>query len=110
MRHVNNNKHKHKNVRDGDKVMKNFVAVTMSDENDDAFMAFADQIRNEGFLEGMHQGMLEGIELAISLKFGDKAMGLMALLKNIQDIDLLKKIKDSIKVVNSPDELKNLVK
>ena len=60
----------------------------------------------QGLQQGMQQGMLEGIELGLSLKFGDKSVALMDLIKKISDVNKLRSIKEAIKVVNSIDDIK----
>ena len=50
--------------------------------------------------------MIEGIELGLSLKFGNKSASLMDLIQNINDVTKLKSIKEKIKVAKSIDDIK----
>ena len=63
-----------------------------------------------GWDEGKTEERLEAIELGLSLKFGDDAaMTLMPSIRNLQDPDRLIMIRDAIRVVDSIDEIRQLV-
>jgi hypothetical protein len=47
--------------------------------------------------QGMQQGLLSGIELALELKFGTEGLQLMPEISNIQDVERLKAIAQAIK-------------
>jgi hypothetical protein len=59
--------------------------------------------------QGMQQGLLSGIELALELKFGAEGLQLMPEISNIQDVERLKAIAQAIKTVNSLDELRSRI-
>lgn len=72
-------------------------------------MPLAEKIRTEGYKKGHQEGLLEAIELGLSLRFGDKSLKLMSLIKQIQDINRLKAIKEAIKTVKGVSELRAMV-
>nr|WP_321399470.1 hypothetical protein [uncultured Desulfobacter sp.] len=65
--------------------------------------ALSEQLRKEG----IEQGLLEGIELAVSIKFGDSddCKTIIAKIKTIQDINRLKALKGKILSAKSAPEL-----
>jgi len=56
-------------------------------------------------LEHRRQGLLEGIELGLELKFGAEGLGRLAEIRKIQDTDVLKAIQAGLKAVTTLDEL-----
>ena len=66
-------------------------------------MTLAERLRKEGIIEGL----IEGIELAIILKFKSEPeqQKLFQLIRNIKDINKLKKLKSAIIEVETTSEL-----
>jgi len=54
----------------------------------------------------IRQGLLEGIELGLELKFGNKGLEVMPEISQIEDIEVLKSVRDSIKRIASLQELR----
>nr|WP_319393650.1 hypothetical protein [uncultured Desulfobacter sp.] len=52
-------------------------------------MTLAEQLENRGLQKGLEQGLLEGIELAVNIKFGDTddCKTVITKIKSIQDIN-----------------------
>ena len=63
------------------------------------FMTFFERV-------GMEKGLLEGIEVALHLKFGDEGLKLMPELRELQDHVLLEKILWAIEPAASPQDLR----
>ncbi|OGQ90483.1 MAG: hypothetical protein A2464_13060 [Deltaproteobacteria bacterium RIFOXYC2_FULL_48_10] len=66
-------------------------------------MTLAEKLRNEG----LEQGLLEGIEFSVGIKFGDSddCKSITAKIKNIRDIKQLKALKGKIKSAKTVPEL-----
>ncbi len=56
----------------------------------------------------METGLLQGIEVALDMKFGAEGLELMPELREIRDHELLGKILAKIKTANSPDDLRRV--
>ena len=56
----------------------------------------------------MEKGLLQGIEVALDMKFGAEGLELMPELRQIQDHVLLGKILARIKTAASPDDLRRV--
>ena len=54
----------------------------------------------------IRRGLLEGIELGLELKFGNEGLEVMPEVSRIEDIEILKSIRDSIKRITSLQELR----
>ncbi len=52
----------------------------------------------EGQIKGMRQGLLNGIDLGLELRFGDQGTRLLPRLRRIQDLDTLQQVKDLLRV------------
>ncbi len=72
-------------------------------------MTLAEKLHEEGKLEGKLEGKFEGlsdaIELGMTLKFPDKVNEVMAQVKEIEDINVLIKIKEAIKTARDYSEI-----
>jgi hypothetical protein len=62
-----------------------------------------------GIQQGFHNGLLEAIELGLSLRFGEKGLRLMGRIRRIDDIDRLKAIKNAIISVPNVAEFQKIV-
>ncbi len=58
---------------------------------------------------GFRRGMLEAIELGLSLKFGDDVLDIMSEMQKIKDVERLRKIKDAIKTAKDFSEMKGVI-
>ncbi len=87
------------------------VSNTLSEEKGGIIMTLAEQLENRGLQKGLEQGLLEGIELAVSIKFGDTedCRRVITKLKTIQDINRLKALKGKILSAKTvPDLMKSM--
>ena len=56
----------------------------------------------------MEQGLLEGIEVSLQVKFGDEGLTLMPELRELQDHELLRAVLRAIPAAASPDDLRRV--
>ena len=57
---------------------------------------------------GMQKGLLQGIEVALDLKFGVQGLELMPELREIRDLEVLRKVLAKVKAADSPDALRRV--
>ncbi len=53
---------------------------------------------HEGQMLGMREGLLDGIDLGLELRFGSRGMELLPHLRRIQDLDTLRQVKELLRV------------
>ncbi|MBF0404860.1 MAG: hypothetical protein HQL00_12965, partial [Nitrospirae bacterium] len=64
------------------------------------------QGREQGIILGKLEGLLEGIEGMLELKYGSDGLELMGIVRAVDNIDKLEEMKNFIKKAGSLDELK----
>jgi hypothetical protein len=69
-------------------------------------MLYITSIERRAKERGFRQGLLEGIELCLQLKFGSEGLKVFPEVSQIEDIEVLKSVLDSIKRVTSTQELR----
>jgi hypothetical protein len=69
-------------------------------------MRYITSIERRAKERGFRQGLLEGTELCLQLKFGIKGLEVFPEISQIEDVEGLKAVLDSIKRVKSPQELR----
>ena len=78
----------------------------------EAAMGIIQDAREEGIRQGRREawreGLLEGIQLALEVKFGVAGLALMPAIQQIQDPDLMRKIKEALRTAGSPEEIRLL--
>lgn len=57
--------------------------------------------------KGMERGLLQAIELGLELRFGSAALSQMDAIRTVSSVDVLERVKDALKVVQSPEELRS---
>jgi hypothetical protein len=57
---------------------------------------------------GMQKGLLEGIEVGLELKFGEKGLTLLPEIRELQDHEVLQAVLQAIVTADSPDELRRV--
>lgn len=76
-------------------------------------MTTAQRLFNEGRQEGIWQGqivgLLEGIEVAIDIRFGQSGLKLMNKINTITDLDKLEEIKNAIRKFDKIEEIEKLI-
>lgn len=58
--------------------------------------------------QGWREGILEGIELVLDIKFGEAGLRLWPELREITDMKKLKKVQRALKAVRTPEELRRV--
>jgi hypothetical protein len=69
-------------------------------------MRYITSIERRAKEQGFRQGLLEGIELCLQLKFESEGLEVFPEVSQTEDIEVLKVVLDSIKRVKSPQELR----
>ena len=87
--------------------MQSIVSSALLEDKGDFIMTLAEKIRKEG----LEQGLLEGVELAVSIKFGDTEESRAAIekIRRVKNINLLKALKDRIRTAASPSDLTRII-
>jgi predicted transposase YdaD len=57
---------------------------------------------------GLREGLLSAIELGLEFKFGEAGLQLMPEIRQIEDIDLLERLRNAIKTVESPQAFRRI--
>ncbi|QTA91324.1 Uncharacterized protein dnm_073880 [Desulfonema magnum] len=82
-------------------------------EGGDLVMTIADELRKEGYEQGIQigirEGLLDTIEFGLSLRFGDDVLKFMPKIHDINDIKRLRNIKDVIKKARDFSEVKGMI-
>jgi len=77
------------------------IVKDISYERSEEIMTIAERLRHEG----IHQGLLEGIEGMLDIKFGGPGLSLMNRIKKLSDIKKLEEIKELLRKAKSIDEV-----
>jgi predicted transposase YdaD len=64
--------------------------------------------RIEGRVEGRREELLLGIELGLELKFGSEGLQLMPEISQIADVDILRTIREGLRIMNTLDEVRHI--
>jgi hypothetical protein len=68
-------------------------------------MPYVTSIERMAKQEGVREGLLSGIEVALEIKFGNEGLKLLPEITQIEDIEVLRTTFKSLKQVQTPDEL-----
>ena len=60
----------------------------------------------EGKAEGLREGLLEAIELGLKLRFADEGLQCLPAIRQLADIDALRRVKQSIETAATPDDIR----
>ena len=88
------------------KNLKQIVEEKLSAEQGALTMTIAEQLKQQG----MRQGFLEGIELAIHFRFGADGARLLREIQGVEDIEVLREIKNVLSTAKTADEVKAVIK
>lgn len=58
--------------------------------------------------KGRQEGLLEGIELALDIKFGAEGLRLFPEIREIKDVGKLKAVQRAFKIARTPDEVRRV--
>jgi hypothetical protein len=62
----------------------------------------------EGRKEGLTEGRKEGLTVALELKFGDAAQALVEEIRQINDLETIQRLMETIKTATTPDEVRRV--
>jgi len=85
--------------------IKEIVEQALSKKEGGFTMTLAERLRMEGKNEGKIEGLRQAIELGMALKFPDHASEITSRVDEITDINVLEKIKDTIKTAKDSSEI-----
>ena len=71
-------------------------------------MQYATRIEQSAWREGLQQGLLEGIELGLELKFGGEGLKLLPEISQIGDVEILRAILAKLKQAKTPTDLRSI--
>lgn len=77
-------------------------------ERREAIMGLVERSREEGRQAGVKEGLLAGIELGLELRFGPEGQRLLAEIRRIEDVAVLKEVHDALKAVDTPQALRSV--
>ena len=63
----------------------------------------------EGKAEGLREGLLEAIELGLKLRFGAAGLQCQQAIRQLVDIDALRRIKQALEMADTPDDILQLL-
>ncbi len=63
----------------------------------------------EGKAEGLREGLLEAIELGLKLRFGVEGLQCLSAIRQLADIDALRRIKQALETATSLDDIRRLL-
>ncbi len=63
----------------------------------------------EGKAEGLREGLLEAIELGLKLRFGVEGLQCLPVVRQLADIDALRRVKQAIETAATPDDIRRLL-
>ncbi|MEH1910569.1 MAG: hypothetical protein V7L05_04405 [Nostoc sp.] len=71
-------------------------------------MPYITSVEKRGIEHGKTEGLLEGIEIGLELKFGSEGLTVLPEIVQIQNVEILSAILTSIKTVNNLEELRQI--
>ncbi|MBF0343237.1 MAG: hypothetical protein HQL06_03315 [Nitrospirae bacterium] len=64
---------------------------------------------SEIFLDGMREGLIDGIEMVLEIKYGSNGLELMDMVRNIEAFEKLNQLKVAIKRSDTVEELRTIL-
>ncbi len=71
-------------------------------------MPYVTSVEQRGIQKGKKEGILEGIEALLEVKFGAESLELLPEIYQIQDVNLLRAILTGIKTKNTLQEIREI--
>ncbi len=95
------------------KKLAKMVSEKVSKEGGELIMTTAQILINEGMeigiIEGEIRGLLEGIELALDIKFGEEGLARMERIREIRDIKKLETVKERIRKASKIEDVEEVL-
>jgi hypothetical protein len=93
--------------------LKHMVEKNLSAYQGEMIMTLAEKIKQEGIQQGIQQGirqgLIEAIEMGLHFRFGAEGYRLMPDINRIEDIHLLRAVKEAVKSDKTLDEIKIII-
>jgi hypothetical protein len=80
----------------------------LSQYEEEKKMSYITSIERRGIQKGIELGLIEGIELALELRFGSLGLSLVPEISQINDIEKLRAIKAALKTVQTVEEIRSI--
>ncbi len=93
----------------GTGTLKKVVEESLSEDKGDMVMTIAEKLYKEGLERGIHQGLVNAIELGLEIKFGAQASVLLSAIRQVTDIDRLKAIREAIRIGTSLKDIEEMI-
>ena len=71
-------------------------------------MPYITSVERIGIQKGTRQGLLEGIELGLKLKFGREGLGILPEISALEDVEQLRAILSGLETANTISELRQI--
>lgn len=71
-------------------------------------MPYITSVERIGIQKGIRQGLLEGIELGLKLKFGNSGLGLLPEISLLTNVEQLRAILTGLQTADTLDELRQI--
>ena len=84
------------------------IAKKAFPEGETIMATIAEVWREEGKQEGKREGLQEGIELGLSLKFGERGLQLWPEVQQIQSLDILQSIRNTLRTAKELSEVRRV--
>ncbi|NCO43492.1 MAG: hypothetical protein COY42_10805 [Armatimonadetes bacterium CG_4_10_14_0_8_um_filter_66_14] len=84
------------------------VQQALTDEGDQLMPTIAERWIEEGERRGLERGLLNGVALALELRFGEGGLRLLPEIEQRADTSTLQALMEAIKRVASPEELRQV--
>jgi predicted transposase/invertase (TIGR01784 family) len=86
------------------------VTKDVKEQRGEAMKDLYDMIVEQGERKGKREGLLEGLKIAIDMKFGEPGLSLMSELQKVNNIKVLESVWNTLKAAQSPEELRKIYK
>jgi len=81
----------------------------LEEEKNVTYITSVEQLgREEGLKVGRAEGLIDGITLALEIRFGDAAATLIAEIRQITDLAVLEQLLTSVRSATTPDDVRRV--
>ncbi|MDJ0773922.1 MAG: hypothetical protein QNJ49_10940 [Mastigocoleus sp. MO_167.B18] len=71
-------------------------------------MPYITSVERIGIEKGIRKGLIEGIPIALEIKFGAEGLEILPEISQIKDVDVLRAVLNGIKIKNTLEELRKI--